>query len=99
MSADIELAEFIDRTLTAYMNSAAFRAALHAEEPHRTGRPQTGICPPWHDHSTTGTCYANHGCRCDQCRAASSARQKRARMNRAKRAWDTRNTTTTKETA
>lgn len=28
----------------------------------------TQVCPPDHKHSTTGTCYNTHGCRCDPCR-------------------------------
>lgn len=26
-------------------------------------------CPPEHKHDETQTCYSNHGCRCDDCRA------------------------------
>ena len=96
MTAGIEFAEFIDRTLQSYATSASFRAALHNEKPAAQHRPVTGVCPPWHDHAATGTCYGNHKCRCDPCRAASSARQKKNRMRRAVRAW---NTTERKATA
>lgn len=30
------------------------------------------VCPPEHAHEATQNCYAKHGCRCDECRTASS---------------------------
>lgn len=86
MSADALFAEFIDSTLRTYAESGVFRSALHSEAP---GAPQTlvTICPAHHKHGDTGTCYANHGCRCDGCRAGSSRRQKQARMRRAVADW------------
>lgn len=82
----VRFADFIDDTLRSYAASGQFRSALHSEAP---GAPQTlqGICPPNHSHGHTGTCYGNHGCRCDGCRAASSKRQKRNRMRRAVDDW------------
>jgi hypothetical protein len=85
----MNLADHIDNTLRAYAESATYRAALHAEQPGAL--PGThGICPPEHPHSDTTTCYSNHGCRCDPCRAASSKRQKQARFRRARAAWGTK---------
>jgi hypothetical protein len=80
-------AEFIDNTLRSYAKSGSFRAALHAETPGSAGT-HLGICPPDHKHAETGTCYQHHGCRCDPCREFSSRSQKRARMRRARAAWN-----------
>lgn len=30
------------------------------------------ICPPWHKHGATLTCYKHHRCRCAHCRSANS---------------------------
>ena len=83
--ADLRFAEFIDTCLGEYMRSAEYRAALHSEEPGQTR--VTGVCPPDHRHSETGTCYAHHGCRCRGCRDGMSRRQKQARVRRAVAQW------------
>jgi transcriptional regulator with XRE-family HTH domain len=40
------------------------------------------MCPAHHKHAETGTCYVIHKCRCDECRAAKTARE--SRRNRLK---------------
>lgn len=34
------------------------------------------LCPPGHRHGSASTCYNQHGCLCDDCRAARSRRRK-----------------------
>lgn len=87
--SEMQLAEFIDSTLTQYAKSGEFRAALHAEAP---GAPPTvpTICPPSHRHAETDTCYGYHKCRCGPCRERSASRQKQQRMARARAAWNER---------
>lgn len=82
----MRFAEFIDDRLRAYSLSAEYRGALHAEAPGHVG-PVKGICPSWHPHGRTSTCYGTHGCRCDGCRAASARNQKRLRTARAVKQW------------
>lgn len=41
------------------------------------------ICPPEHKHGQTGTCYQQHRCRCEACRAR-RAKDERQRAHRAK---------------
>lgn len=40
-------------------------------------------CPPDHKHAETGTCYVIHKCRCNDCRRASSARERQRRKLKA----------------
>lgn len=84
--AVLAFADFIDNTIRNYNESAAFRAELHAEEPGADGSVR-GMCPSWHRHGETPTCYSTHGCRCGGCRAAGSRRQKTQRLRRAMRMW------------
>lgn len=39
--------------------------------------PRVRVCPENHAHGATGSCYRNHSCRCDECRAANSERRKK----------------------
>ena len=43
----------------------------------------THICPPDHKHGQVTTCYHTHGCRCEECRAATIARENRRRRETA----------------
>lgn len=41
------------------------------------------ICPPEHKHGQVSTCYIQHKCRCDECREAGNARERRRAKARA----------------
>ncbi|OIU88625.1 hypothetical protein [Microbacterium sp. AR7-10] len=46
---------------------------------HTEQRSARFICPPDHKHDQTGTCYAIHRCRCDDCTEATRAREEKRR--------------------
>lgn len=48
------------------------------------------ICPPGHKHGASTVCYIRHKCRCDQCRAANAARERRRRKLKAYGRWEGR---------
>lgn len=48
------------------------------------------ICPRGHKHGASTVCYIRHKCRCDQCRAANTARERRRRKLKAYGRWEPR---------
>lgn len=85
--SDIAFAEFIDRVTAAFRDSAAYRRALKSEAPGSSIRRD--VCPPWHKHGATLTCYLAHRCGCAECRAEVNRRGRVARRRRAYSSWNT----------
>lgn len=56
------------------LRTASPESDSHA--PEVSERPRLHACPDDHAHGRLSTCYTRHSCRCDDCRAANSARRK-----------------------
>ncbi len=53
-----------------------------------TTTPQVQVCPPDHRHAEVATCYVIHRCRCEPCRHANSARERRRAKLKAYGRWE-----------